>query len=315
MNPRSRVSKYSPATSLESRELLLSAARAIQQSEALISARVSDRCYQELASYSQRQMPKEESRGTVERLMDHLILCLEGVVEPEQLQAALVQLERDIAARRVRVAIDFEDLLKGITITRQELWAILETELGGSQPGWWELERLVNTVFDQFLVGLATSYLRSQREQICAHESALAKWDEVVRSASHIRLKIPCREEYAKAVRLQAEAIARRVWDDEETVYDIVMAVGEVCDNAIEHGRSEMGIDVEYLMEAGRFRVMIQDYGPGFDPAGRGEEPPDLFSECGRGLFLMKNLMDQVEIDSSPGAGTRIVLTRNRHDS
>ncbi len=303
MSPRTRV--------IESGDILLQAARVIQQSEALLSARVADRCFQELPSYGRRQLPKQESRGTVERLMEHLILRLEGDREPAALKQALVQLEQDIAARRVRLAIDFEDLLKGITITRQELWSILESELK-SDTGWWQLERLVNTVFDEFLVGLATSYLQSQREQIATHESALAKWDEVVRSASHIRLKIPCREEYAKAVRLQAEAIARRVWDDEESVYDIVMAVGEVCDNAIEHGRSEMGIDVEYVMEEGGFAVMIQDYGPGFDPTGRGEEPPDLFSESGRGLFLMKNLMDEVQIDSAPGRGTRIVLTKKR---
>ena len=48
------------------------------------------------------------------------------------------------------------------------------------------------------------------------------------------------------------------------------------------------------------------------DGAERGEEQPDLFAESGRGIFLMKNLMDTVEIDSQVGMGTRIVMTKSR---
>lgn len=306
----------------ERQELWLRVASVLREDEGLLSARVSERCFRELASYRSRSMPQEESRGTVGRLMDHIILCLERSATPaealdeeaRQLHDALVVLEQGIAARRVRMAIDFEDLLKGLWITRQEMWSLLQSKLvteGGSQP-WWELERLINDVFDEFQIGLSSSYLRTQSEQIAAHESSLAKWEEVVRSASQIRLKIPCREEFAATVRLQAEAIARRVQFDEEAVYDIIMAVGEVCDNAIEHGRSEMGVDVEYVMTDSEFRVEIRDYGPGFDPSGRGEEQPDLFAESGRGIFLMKNLMDRVEIDSKVGSGTRIVMSKSR---
>ena len=211
------------------------------------------------------------------------------------------------------MAIEFEDLLKGMQFMRQELWAILRAELPDDyRDGVWELERTINDVFDEFFIGLAGSYLQSQREQIAHHESSLAKWEEVVRSASHIRLKIPCREEYAATVRLQAEAIARRVMFSEEEIYDIITAVGEVCDNAIEHGRSELGIDVEYVMTPTEFRVEVQDYGCGFDPVGRGEEVPDLFAESGRGIFLMKNLMDTLYIDSRPDYGTRIVMGKSR---
>lgn len=299
------------------------AAEVIRESEQLLSGRVSERCFRELESYRKEQMPKEESRGTVGRLMDHLVLRLERSAadsdalgkEAQELHDALVRLEQGIAARRVRVAIDFEDLLKGVHITRQELWALLKQTLAAERENsasWWDLERIINDVFDEFLIGLSGSYLRNQREQISEHESSLAKWEEVVRSASQIRLKIPCREEFAATVRLQAEAIARRVQFDEEAVYDIITAVGEVCDNAIEHGRSKMGVDVEYLMSGSEFRVEVRDYGSGFDPTGRGEEVPDLFAESGRGIFLMKNLMDRVEIDSRVGSGTRIVMTKTR---
>lgn len=310
-----------PRSSLWSR-----AAQLLHERESLLSERVSNRCFSELASYQRENMPREESRGTVGRLLDHILDRLRQSAAPQlsvgrtaqQMHDELVRLEQGIAARRVQMAIDFEDLLRGMHIMRQELWAILRIELAEEQSlaeQLWELERVINDVFDQFFIGLASSYLASQREQIAHHESSLAKWEEVVRSASHIRLKIPCREEYAATVRLQAEAIARRVLFSDEQIYDIITAVGEVCDNAIEHGRSELGVDVEYVMTPTEFRVEVQDYGCGFDPTGRGEQPPDVFAESGRGIFLMKNLMDGWEIDSQPGRGTRIVMSKSLEES
>ncbi len=295
-------------------------AQLLRREEAALSGRVSDRCFAELESYQRHQIDPEESRGTVGRLLDHMVGRLEKGLVPElsvgqvaqQMHDELVHLEQGIAARRVQMAIDFEDLLQGISFMRQEVWALLRTELAEVSQGLWDLEALINDIFDQFFIGLSGSYLASAREQIAHHESSLAKWEEVVRSASQIRLKIPCREEYASTVRLQAEAIARRVQFSDEEIYDIITAVGELCDNAIEHGRSERGVEVEYSMTATEFRVEVTDFGPGFDPRGRGDEPPDVFAESGRGIFLMKSLMDTLQIDSAPGRGTRIVMGKAR---
>ncbi len=280
---------------------------------------MSDRCFSELASYRDQHMPQEESFGTVKRLLEHIVRKLHSIEEgdigsdAQALHDELVTLEEGIAARRVRMAIEFEDLIKGLHIMRQEVWSGLARVFDEAPaPQIFGLERRINDVFDEFFIGLASSYLKTQKELVRRHESALAKWEEVVKSASHIHLKIPCREEYAATVRLQAEAIARRVLFTDEEIYDIITAVGEVCDNAIEHGKSEMGIDVNYLMTEPEFRVEVQDYGTGFDPSGRGDEPPDLFSERGRGIFLMKHLMDRLEIDSQSGNGTRVVIAKSR---
>jgi serine/threonine-protein kinase RsbW len=112
-------------------------------------------------------------------------------------------------------------------------------------------------------------------------------------------------------VRLQAEAIARRVGFNDDEVHDIVYSVGEACDNAIEHGLSDNGVDVHYMLTNDEFRVEITDFGKGFDPAGRGEEPPDVFDERGRGIFMMKHMMDEVSFGST-ARGTRVVLTKRR---
>lgn len=264
-------------------------------------------------------MPREESRKTVERLLVFLINHLRednatGSAEAGRWHSDLVSFEEGIAARRVKMHIEFSDLMQGLHFLGAEAWKELSRELPRplAVDDLFALERRLNGLIDVFFVELSTAYVKSARAVIDAQEQALQKWEEVVRSASEIRLKIPCENEFAAIVRLQAEAIARRAGFSDEEIYDIMTAVGEVCDNAIEHGGSEGGIDVTYRFAPTEISVEVQDYGRGFDPTGRGEEVPDLFSERGRGIFLMKNLMDRVEIDSRPGHGTRILLAKSR---
>lgn len=253
------------------------------------------------------------------RLLNFLIQALEsGHAEDASEQGSnlhdeIVTFEEGIAARRVKMAIQFEDLIRGLQFMRKEVWHVLSRSRDGLDAlAVFQLEAKINEIFDAYYLGLSSSFRTSQSTMLQEQEKALEKWEEVVKSASQIRLKIPCSTEFAAVVRVQAEAIARRVRFTEEEVYDVITAVGEVCDNAIEHGTSDHGIDVEYTMTPDEFRVEVRDYGKGFDPTGKGEEPPDLFAEDGRGIFLMRNLMDKVEIDSAPGKGTRIFMRKTR---
>ncbi|MEA2452652.1 MAG: phosphoserine phosphatase RsbU/P [Actinomycetota bacterium] len=99
-----------------------------------------------------------------------------------------------------------------------------------------------------------------------------------------------------------------------ETSSEILLAVGEAAGNAYRHGRrnngrSEIRVRCEY--ERPEFSVEVTDDGPGFDLAeveGRGT--PDPFAQGGRGLFLMKELMDGVTVDCS-GQGTTVHLHRS----
>lgn len=272
------------------------AADVLYQQRESLSRRVSDRCFSELESYRRGAMPQEESIQTVLRLLCFVVDALNSTTDesPEaseqgsNLHDETVQFEEGIAARRVRLSIEFEDLISGLQIMRHEVWNGLAAHshlLDANAV--FQIERRINGIFDAYSLGLSSSYRRSQGEMMREQEHALEKWEEVVKSASAIHLKIPSDNEFAKIVRLQAEAIARRVSFTEEEIYDIITAVGEVCDNCIEHGYSDKGIDVHYLMSPTEFRVEIQDYGRGFDPAGKGEEPPDLFDEDGRGLFRL----------------------------
>lgn len=95
---------------------------------------------------------------------------------------------------------------------------------------------------------------------------------------------------------------------------EVLLAVGEAAGNAYRHGRrtdghSEMRVRCEY--ERPDLEVVVADDGPGFDPeevARRGT--PDPFAQGGRGLFLMRELMDDLEVRPSPN-GTTIRMRRS----
>jgi serine/threonine-protein kinase RsbW len=94
---------------------------------------------------------------------------------------------------------------------------------------------------------------------------------------------------------------------------EVLMAVGEVVANACRHGRAASG-DGQVVLRCARkdqvVVVRISDDGPGFDVdqvlhAG----VPDVLSQGGRGFFLMRQLMDKVDVHSDR-SGTTVILER-----
>ncbi|MCD6309214.1 MAG: ATP-binding protein [Candidatus Eremiobacteraeota bacterium] len=282
-----------------------------------IADKASMRIYRELDSYRNGDMPVEESRQTLLQLMDFMITCLQSDEVPMEspFMKNVIQFEEGIAYRRIRYRIKLVDLLHGMRIFRNEIWRALEGEFWKKADSreLFLLEGKLNKFFVNHLISVSGYYMRSQEEIIESHENALRKWEDIMSSASRIDLKIPCHSEFALAARAQAEALARRAGFDGDEVQDIKAAVGEAVDNAIEHGYSDKGIQIHYNIDEREFRVVIVDFGKGFDPVGIGEEMPDLLAERGRGIFLMKNLVDKVEIISGEGQGTTVVLSNFRH--
>ncbi len=71
---------------------------------------------------------------------------------------------------------------------------------------------------------------------------------------------------------------------------------------------------VKFKIDNDRLIIEVQDFGRGFDLASY--EQPDnisyegLIKESGRGIFLMKRLVDNVIIDTAPGKGFKVVLEK-----
>jgi anti-sigma regulatory factor (Ser/Thr protein kinase) len=88
----------------------------------------------------------------------------------------------------------------------------------------------------------------------------------------------------------------------DEEAYDIVVACQEACANAVEHAYRP-GVhffDLEAAFEGGRVRVTVRDSGRWRPPRG---------TNRGRGVMLMRGLMDSVEIEHGDD-GTIVVLER-----
>jgi serine phosphatase RsbU (regulator of sigma subunit)/anti-sigma regulatory factor (Ser/Thr protein kinase) len=98
-----------------------------------------------------------------------------------------------------------------------------------------------------------------------------------------------------------------------ETSHEILLAVGEAAANAARHGRRQNGrseVRVRCVLEGSEVDIAVADDGPGFEPqAVESQGLPDRFASGGRGLFLMRQLTDDVTIDSSP-SGTIVHLVR-----
>ncbi len=127
-----------------------------------------------------------------------------------------------------------------------------------------------------------------------------------------IKLTIPNKPEYVGVVRLTTSAIACRLGFDIEEVEDIKVAVAEACTNTLEHGLKEKdeNFDIEFTIYEDRLYIVVRDYGEGFD-IGQVQEPEvDELKERGLGIFIIRSLMDDVEIISNQGKGTEIRMIK-----
>jgi serine/threonine-protein kinase RsbW len=96
---------------------------------------------------------------------------------------------------------------------------------------------------------------------------------------------------------------------------DFAVAITEALSNAAVHGnrldpRSHVSVRVE--VEPGRrATVDVKDGGPGFDAHGLSDptESDNILVPGGRGVFLMRRLVDEV---SFSGSGNRVRLTKRR---
>ena len=94
---------------------------------------------------------------------------------------------------------------------------------------------------------------------------------------------------------------------------NMAIAITELVNNGIIHANKQdpnknVTIQVEYRKD--RVIVTIIDEGDGFNPEeiDNPTDPENLWKQNGRGVFLVKNLIDEVEIVSSSG-GTKVILT------
>src|SRR5258708_40286887 len=101
----------------------------------------------------------------------------------------------------------------------------------------------------------------------------------------------------------------------EDEVLQIAMAVREAAVNAVLHGNAydpEKKVLLDFERVKGDLIITIRDQGKGMDPEKIPDPlaPDNLLKTSGRGIFLIRSFMDEVQISPSQ-TGTEIKLIKH----
>jgi len=141
-----------------------------------------------------------------------------------------------------------------------------------------------------------------------------------MRSDGHlIRLELPSSFELLDLVQHLSDRLSSMAGLDEDATHWVSVAVRESVINAIKHGNREdrhkhVTIEFELTPRAhpAEFVVEVLDEGEGFDPdhVANPLDPENVLKSSGRGIFFMKNFMDDVRIARRPEGGMSVRMLK-----
>jgi serine/threonine-protein kinase RsbW len=134
-----------------------------------------------------------------------------------------------------------------------------------------------------------------------------------------VRLEFSSAFEMLDFVQVVSDHIGRSIGLDEDSVHWVGVAIRESVINAIKHGnRNDQGkrVFVEFATVSPpavpELNIRVRDEGEGFDPdvVANPLAPENLLKSSGRGIFLIRNFMDDVTLQRAPEGGMEIRMTK-----
>ena len=140
-----------------------------------------------------------------------------------------------------------------------------------------------------------------------------------------LQLDLPAAHSACRMARHMAREFAATCGLDEDRIQTLEFVVGELLDNAVDHGGGQAAMDeadlesdvrmkLELSASPGGWSVRVDDQGGG-DPdrlrAGLADDAmPDLEDERGRGLTLLVHMVDRMEVERSrDGLGLAVIAS------
>lgn len=123
-------------------------------------------------------------------------------------------------------------------------------------------------------------------------------------------------------VQAVTEHIARRLGFDDDSLHWTSMAVRESVVNAITHGNENDPAKMIFINYTAtpesaptHFIVRVRDQGRGFDPDALKDPltPENMLSTSGRGVFLIRQFMDEVSMRRAPEGGMEVRMIKRIH--
>ncbi|MGZ8847852.1 MAG: ATP-binding protein [Pyrinomonadaceae bacterium] len=101
----------------------------------------------------------------------------------------------------------------------------------------------------------------------------------------------------------------------EDAAFGIGMAVREAVTNAMVHGNQEdetKSVEVIFNCLGNALEIEVRDQGEGFDPTAVPDptDPVNILKPSGRGIFLIRSFMDEVECFGRPEGGTTVRMVK-----
>ena len=94
-------------------------------------------------------------------------------------------------------------------------------------------------------------------------------------------------------------------------VGEIEIALSEACTNVLKHvEETNEAYEVTVEVNDKLCEIRVIDAGPGFEHDSKGREHAEPSAEGGRGIFLMRAMVDNIEFTSAPETGTVVRLTK-----
>ena len=145
----------------------------------------------------------------------------------------------------------------------------------------------------------------------------LAKVSRTSSSLEHADFHLPSNLDSVATIERVVEAMALRLGLDEDEASNIAMVTREAAINACKHGNrfaEDKFVDATVDRSAEALTVCISDQGDGLDPEKLPDplDPTNLLRSSGRGVFLMRAIMDEVHFRQLQ-PGTQVTLIKHRH--
>jgi serine/threonine-protein kinase RsbW len=128
-------------------------------------------------------------------------------------------------------------------------------------------------------------------------------------------LKFPSRIEAVGEAAAAVSEFMNRLGIAEDVAFGVDMAVREAVTNAVVHGNKfddAKVVELKLRNTPAAFEITVHDQGAGFNPS----DVPDptreenILRPSGRGIFFMRNFMDEVDWAADPKGGTNVRMIK-----
>ena len=128
-------------------------------------------------------------------------------------------------------------------------------------------------------------------------------------------LKFPNRIETVGEAAAAVSEFMNRLGVADDVAFGVDMAVREAVTNAVIHGNKlddAKVIELKLRNTPAVFEITVHDQGIGFNPNNVPDPTTDenILKPSGRGIFFMRNFMDEVDWAADPKGGTNVRMVK-----